>query len=62
IPCLLYILNDLRLAGFFLMRGHWPTREDVEPATKRNLDDDEYITRYSDETQLPKMGNPSEGY
>lgn len=62
IPCLLYILNDLRLAGYFLLRGQWPTREQVEPATRRNLDDDDYITRYSEETRQPQLSGPTEGY
>ncbi len=38
IPCLLYILNDLRRLMFRLRRGYWPTREEVEPAVDRNVD------------------------
>lgn len=43
IPCLLYILNDARRFLGYLRRGSWPTREAVEPATRRNLDDDHFI-------------------
>ncbi len=35
IPCLLGVVNDLRCAAFFLRRGTWPTREEVEPALRR---------------------------
>lgn len=38
IPCLLGILNDLRRIAFGIRHGHWPTREEVEPAVTRNLD------------------------
>lgn len=40
IPCLLYVLNDLRRALSFLLKGTWPTHEHVEPATRRHADDD----------------------
>ncbi len=36
IPCLLVILNDLRLLKFYLHHRRWPKRLDVEPATSRH--------------------------
>ncbi len=35
IPSLLVILNDFRRLGFRYRYGHWPTREEVEPARTR---------------------------
>lgn len=40
IPCLLFILNDLRLFWHFLWKGERLTREQVEPATHRPDGDD----------------------
>ncbi len=40
IPCLLAILNDLRMAAARMKTGRWPGREEVEPATKRYDDSD----------------------
>jgi multidrug efflux pump subunit AcrB len=37
-PCLLAILNDLRRVFHLLVHRQWPTREEVEPATRRNVD------------------------
>ncbi|MBN2417956.1 MAG: efflux RND transporter permease subunit [Deltaproteobacteria bacterium] len=36
IPSLLIIMNDVRLLFFRLWHGYWPTREEVEPASKRD--------------------------
>ncbi len=36
IPCLLVILNDLRLVVFRIKDGNWKKRNDVEPARHRN--------------------------
>jgi len=38
VPCLMGVLNDLRRATHWLLRGEWPTREMVEPARTRNID------------------------
>jgi multidrug efflux pump subunit AcrB len=38
IPSLLVILNDFRRLGFRYRFGHWPTREEVEPARTRHHD------------------------
>ncbi|MDK2971558.1 MAG: hypothetical protein PWP23_1313 [Candidatus Sumerlaeota bacterium] len=38
IPCLIFILNDLRMLVYFLRYGRMTTRENLEPATHR-LDD-----------------------
>jgi hypothetical protein len=35
IPCVLFALNDGRLLLGYLLRGSWPTREQVEPASER---------------------------
>ena len=35
VPVLLYVLNDIRRVVVRLIRGHWPTREEVEPARER---------------------------
>jgi multidrug efflux pump subunit AcrB len=40
VPCLLYILNDLRLAWHWFRTGRTTTREDVEPASHRHDDPD----------------------
>jgi multidrug efflux pump subunit AcrB len=37
IPSLLVILNDQRCLWHLARRGHWPSREQVEPASERNL-------------------------
>jgi multidrug efflux pump subunit AcrB len=43
VPCLLVVLNDLRRAAHWLITGHFPTQEAVEPGRLRNLDlDAEY--------------------
>jgi hypothetical protein len=39
IPCMLGILNDLRRGLRYLWKGNWPAPEEVEPATKRLVDD-----------------------
>ena len=36
IPAFLVIMNDFRRLAHRLLRGSWPTPEQVEPATKRN--------------------------
>jgi len=38
IPSLLVILNDFRRLFFRYRHGHWPTREEVEPARTRHQD------------------------
>ncbi len=38
IPSLLIIMNDIRLLCFKLWHGWWPTREEVEPASRRGED------------------------
>ena len=38
IPSLLVILNDFRCLMHRIKHGSWPTREQVEPATVRNVD------------------------
>ena len=38
IPSLLTIMNDVRLLWFRLWHGFWPTREEVEPAAKRDVE------------------------
>ena len=38
IPSLLIIMNDLRLLLYRLWHGWWPTREEVEPASRRGVD------------------------
>lgn len=37
IPSLIGILNDLRCALYRIKKGSWPAREEIEPATSRNL-------------------------
>jgi multidrug efflux pump subunit AcrB len=37
IPCLLAILNDLRRIVHWAIYRRWPTREEVEPATYRDV-------------------------
>jgi multidrug efflux pump subunit AcrB len=37
IPSLLIIMNDFRLLVYRLWHGWWPTREEVEPATRRGV-------------------------
>src|SRR5690606_14011159 len=39
IPCLLLILSDVRRLFYFLYHQKWPTREYVEPARNRELDE-----------------------
>lgn len=39
LPCLLVILNDLRIWVFYRRNGYRPTRNEVEPATYRNVQD-----------------------
>ncbi|NLO32323.1 MAG: efflux RND transporter permease subunit, partial [Candidatus Hydrogenedentes bacterium] len=36
-PCSLCIINDSRRVTHWLIRGHWPTPEEVEPARYRDL-------------------------
>jgi len=38
VPCLFCILNDLRRIVYWLLKGVWPTREEVEPARLRKMD------------------------
>jgi multidrug efflux pump subunit AcrB len=38
VPCLMGVLNDARRITHWLVRGEWPTREQVEPARTRNID------------------------
>ncbi len=38
IPSLLAIINDFRRAGVRLKTDFWPTREEVEPAAHRRVD------------------------
>jgi multidrug efflux pump subunit AcrB len=35
VPCIMGIMNDLRLVFFFLWHGRFPKREEVEPGFKR---------------------------
>ena len=42
IPSLLVILNDLRRLVYKLRYHHWPTREQVEPATKRRPQEEDH--------------------
>ncbi len=35
IPSMLTIMNDIRLAWYKICHGKWPTREEVEPASRR---------------------------
>ena len=39
VPCLLGVLNDFRRTFRWLILGTWPTPEEVEPATKRLVDE-----------------------
>lgn len=39
LPCLLYILNDIRRGAHWLVTGVHPTPEEVEPARHRDVDD-----------------------
>ena len=39
IPCLLLILSDARRLLYWLWHQRWPTREEVEPARKRYVED-----------------------
>ena len=41
IPSLLIIMNDFRLLVYRLWHGWWPTREEVEPATRRGVEFEE---------------------
>ena len=38
IPCLLAVLSDFRLLTHYIVRGRWPTREEVEPARLRSAE------------------------
>ena len=38
IPSLLVIMNDFRLLVHRLWHGIWPTREEVEPASRRGVE------------------------
>jgi hypothetical protein len=38
VPSLLAILSDARCALHFLIKGNWPSREELEPARNRNKD------------------------
>ena len=38
VPCLMGVLNDLRRVMYWLIRGEWVSREFVEPARTRNID------------------------
>ena len=38
VPCLLAVLNDFRVFTHFLLRQHWPNREEVEPARLRSVE------------------------
>jgi multidrug efflux pump subunit AcrB len=38
IPSLLIIMNDLKLLLYRLWHGRWPTREEIEPATRRGVE------------------------
>lgn len=53
IPCLFYILNDIRCAVYYLIHGKVAKREKLEPATKRNVSDDEFFTRMTG-VKIPK--------
>ncbi len=41
LPCLLFILNDIRRFLWYLRWKQWPTMEAVEPASRRELTDEE---------------------
>ncbi|MCP3923510.1 MAG: efflux RND transporter permease subunit [Desulfobacterales bacterium] len=52
IPCLMVILNDLRLAWCILVHGEWKTREEVEPKYKT----EESVTTITETEPVIKMG------
>jgi multidrug efflux pump subunit AcrB len=41
IPSLLIIMNDIRRLIYWMWHGIWPTREEIEPASKRNSEVEE---------------------
>jgi multidrug efflux pump subunit AcrB len=40
VPCLVAVLNDLRVFKRWILKGDWPAREEVEPSRKRLLVDE----------------------
>jgi multidrug efflux pump subunit AcrB len=54
VPCLLGILNDVRRLAHRVLRGEWPTREEVEPARLRFVDP---LADHPEET-IPGAGDP----
>lgn len=57
LPCLFYILNDLRMLIHRIWHGEWPNRERVEPATRRHLSDRDYFA--DDPSALAHPTDPS---
>jgi len=55
IPCLVYILNDIRRGMRYLSTGTWPTPEEVEPATSRRYEEQE-VDIDSIGGEIPIMG------
>lgn len=41
IPAFLVIMNDLRRLAHRIVRGNWPTPEEVEPAVHREVEDED---------------------
>ena len=38
VPAFLVIMNDMRRLVYRALRGSWPTPEEVEPGTRRNVE------------------------
>lgn len=53
VPSLLGILNDARRVARFAFNGSWPTREEVEPGSKRAVD------RYEEDLRLSESSEPA---
>ena len=56
IPSLLAILNDLRRVVRRMRTKHWPTREEVEPATGRRIDDNMFPTSPINQQEVQEYG------
>jgi multidrug efflux pump subunit AcrB len=59
IPCLLFILNDIRRGIYFLRHGRHCTPEHVEPATRRNVSDEDYFEEGNEEGMTAGSSNTS---
>ena len=55
IPSLLMIMNDVRRLWFRLWHGWWPTREEVEPASKRDYGLEETDSLTAPPAKLPHL-------